>query len=691
MTDKRPPSLARAFAPPDGMRGEFGWMCGYSADAEFMEEAVTCFSGYVSSQRRREGRTYLALMLDPENNKQIPPSACHGVNHLPAVKDLWQKREFLKMHAKVALILFRHKSEDEHALRLIVSTGNWTRQTILKSLDLFWQAEVRFKGPAQEQELADCLEAWGFLRYLREFYDRRNFHPPLPAAEAGGPEIDYSPTIAAHDLFENKLAEARDLSKEKRKARFMDNREQPFLKLLAPGITALDKLNNGAPQPRNYLAMGSGFFQGESSSVLMDIEKELKKAKLLKPEPQIDVFINPASCQGLASASTRKDLTDKGWKIKEAATPKALFAKKNTRTLHAKFLFSANFKNGQKSRCSQPWVYLGSGNLTNPGFSNELSRGNLEAGVLFEPKENIYWEKQNEAEAWVEHRLPIRRNGEPIKDSQELKAGEKSSKTYAYFAAPVSALMWRAGENGAELAAPATAEPYEVFRVEAPDSPLPKSERESEPGVSVFAWPDDEPKPVEVEIRWQQGNKQKRERVPVMDKYGRLAAVETKPVSSMDKVMDLIEDFSACPESEEDPPPPPPTPEAPPTEAPPTDDRKTERQAANYPVRSMMKKLEQIAEKQTGLLEADWALWCSRLEETLTLAKDCPEAELFKKWQINPFTPLLEECFLPDFVAKEGQPGERKKKLEKALEKAARAWDVPGEGLGGLLSKGSGQ
>lgn len=54
------------------------------------------------------------------------------------------------------------------------------------------------------------------------------------------------------------------------------------------------------------------------------------------------------------------------------------------RSLHAKFIFSANWAKKKSNKCSSPWVYLGSGNLTKPGFMNKAgSVGNLEAGVVF--------------------------------------------------------------------------------------------------------------------------------------------------------------------------------------------------------------------------------------------------------------------------------------------------------------------
>jgi hypothetical protein len=59
----RPSSLAQIFEPPDEHQGVFGWLCGYSADAGFLEDAVERFSGLTQAQRAHQGRVMLAAVL----------------------------------------------------------------------------------------------------------------------------------------------------------------------------------------------------------------------------------------------------------------------------------------------------------------------------------------------------------------------------------------------------------------------------------------------------------------------------------------------------------------------------------------------------------------------------------------------------------------------------------------------------
>jgi hypothetical protein len=75
-----------------------------------------------------------------------------------------------------------------------------------------------------------------------------------------------------------------------------------------------------------------------------------------------------------------------GWSVRPAAAMEAVFGRHARRSLHAKFLFSAR-ERSNSAACGGAWVYLGSGNLTGPGFASPMSAhgGNLEAGVIFAP------------------------------------------------------------------------------------------------------------------------------------------------------------------------------------------------------------------------------------------------------------------------------------------------------------------
>ena len=149
------PSLAGHFDAPDDYVGHFGWLCGYSADAPFLDDALTRFTRMTAAQRAGQGRIFLAVMLDA-GNPPILSTDVPGVAHLLLKKG----QPFRLLHAKVALLGFRHRTEPGRWwLRLLVSTGNWTRQTVEESLDLAWRLDVTQKGC---EEAADGICCSGY-------------------------------------------------------------------------------------------------------------------------------------------------------------------------------------------------------------------------------------------------------------------------------------------------------------------------------------------------------------------------------------------------------------------------------------------------------------------------------------------------------------------------------------------------
>ena len=97
----RPPSLAQHFDAPEDYTGHFGWLCGYSADAFFLDDATERFTRLTHSQRAHQGRIALAVFLDP-GNPPISLLEAPSVAHLP-IKDNADK-PFKLLHAKVALL-----------------------------------------------------------------------------------------------------------------------------------------------------------------------------------------------------------------------------------------------------------------------------------------------------------------------------------------------------------------------------------------------------------------------------------------------------------------------------------------------------------------------------------------------------------------------------------------------------------
>ena len=431
----KPSSLAQLFEH-NKYQGMFGWLCGYSADVGFLEDAVERFSGLTRAQRAHQGKIMLAVMLDP-GNPQILPAQVPGVLHLPAKSP---KLPFLLLHAKVAVLGFRNR--DEFFIRVIVTTGNWTRQTLEESLDLAWHIDV---GTAVEdktvemirQERTDSAAAWSFLTSLRLHFDTRPLEIAKQFNSESGAAVEKAESWAV-----NMSAPHRGY-----RPRFFDNRERSLFQQLPDMVRV-----HAGHIARNYLALGSGFYESThsgSSDIPEKIFEVLRKSQLVTSSCRKRIFVNPLACQSIATCS--HNLASQDWVIRSACVP-AYFGSA-PRTLHAKFIFSAN-RREESNNCTSPWIYLGSGNLTNPGFKERAGdRGNLEAGVIFAPG-NLKWERLegDDNDNVVADLLPIRQSCDEGETILKLAAGEDmADRGAAFVAAPIALFLWLDSPNGQRL------------------------------------------------------------------------------------------------------------------------------------------------------------------------------------------------------------------------------------------------
>jgi hypothetical protein len=158
--------------------------------------------------------------------------------------------------------------------------------------------------------------------------------------------------------------------------------------------------------------------------------------------------------------------------------------------------------------------------------------------------------------------------------------------------------------------------------------------------------------------------------IPVVDKYGRIAATELLAID-IDEAWWQLADFplpaaedggsDGEDESNENK----------------GKDKATARsmQPTSYPIRQMMELIESIAAKQTGIDERDWGLWCNRLEQTLEQAAESAPVKYFRdKLALNPLSPLRHPAFRPSFA--ETFDSAHGKRYENTLRQIERAWRV---------------
>lgn len=679
-----PLSLVEHAAPPTDMTGHAGWICGFSADADFMEAFVERFTGRGRSARADLGRTFIGLCLD-RSQAQIPPGEVPGVLHLPARNDAPPYR---LMHAKVALLAFRNPSdESKWALRLLVTTGNWTRQTTEDSIDLVWRLDLaaedvlaRESDDALEQHRTDMAAARDFWRWLRQQYQCRVLEGD---AEVGKAQKTQGAAFAELERWTNRLKPRPNTT-----SRFIDTRQQALIAQLAGRV----KTHAGS-QRRNNLVLGSGFWEGGQTAGLpvvpQTIANALIDASLLTRSAKITLVVESDKCAALADEHVFNSMREAKWSLLHP-----LKADGDTRRLHAKFLFSAN-RQADGNGCASAWVYLGSGNLTPAGFLAGPRRDrNLEVGVIM-AADGLCWESAGRKSRLtpVGDRLPVDWDAH-ITDLSVLTAGDgPPERDTRFIAPPISHLVWTPGETVHFLTVPQGEDATGMVILGPSNQALTPNES------GQFLWDGEQPAHVGVG-RLDQNDGASTVLVPVLDRYGRLAARPLEPID-LEQAIELLDSFPTVPDGgdtgeDEDPPAPPDT------RNPPAAAGRTAPDA-RYAIRRTMQLIEAIAERQTMVPRADWTSWTQRLQCVLTQLGTLPKhgkvgqrghhdkgptrgalVEALLPLKINPLSCLREPPFLPDYV-KRGST--EFLALDEALSAAEANWDVTEfDGLGSRVS-----
>ncbi len=648
------PSLLRLFEPPEDHEGLFGWVCGFSADAGFLDAAAERFTRKPASVRARHGQLVLGAMLDPFHE---PIS----VLDVPGVVDLPLRtppgEAFRLVHAKIALLGFRGPSPGWR-LRVIVSTGNWTQQTLEDSLDLAWcfdvdRAELGQDDESLAQRCADVARASEILGWLGGHYDRS-------LVELAGRDSETS--LAVRQLAAQVALCASHAGTAK--PRIFDNRERSLL----DGLLGYLREHAGGTR-RNLLALGSGFFEagagGGVPPVLERTVREVDALGLLTQSASVDIYVNEKACQSVATSMGAID--DAGWRVRTPARP-LMFGAGSSRKLHAKFIFSAN---SRTEACTSVWLYLGSGNLTPAGFLNRAGRaGNFEAGVFLDfPR--LPWVAPAGTLA-VETLVPLQRNdeGRLSRNAPPSKGEPMPPRPPAFVAGPVAFLQWRPGPGGSgALTVPAggAAVPADLDVLDAGGEPC---AREGDGWVWRGAMPR------QAALRWDGGREGRS--VPVVDELGRVAAGEALALELADLASHLIA-FPARADDESDGDEDDPFQGGAAAGAPPQRPLGAERQAASYPVRTMMRQFEEIAQLQTTVSEADWPLWCVRLEEVLIRVVGSEGLIQFLRLGLDPLQVLWIDASRPAHACV--RDGDSAVRHDAVLARVAAAW-----GLGELQS-----
>lgn len=613
-------SLVDYFEAPRGYSGHFGWLCGYSASDDFLASALERFTGLSKAARAHLGQSKLALFLNA-HNAPISPIEVPGVVHC----QMRTPPPWKLLHAKVAILGFKpHDEQHGWRMRLLVSTGNWTRQSLEESLDVAWclelsAAALHAPGPDVQQSCADFRAAQTLFDEIAIWCDTSLLSLT----------VNNQPVLSslARQEVESWLAQCRKHARGT--SRLVDNRKKSLFSQLKSWLSARERAGK-----RNYLAMGSGFYEGgtgSSTSVPQKIVQLLQDEAVLTNTAKIELYVNPHACQGIARQA--EALKQQGITLRLPAQPTRI-----ERLLHAKFIFSANHRTAN-DMLTRAWLYLGSGNLTGPGFMQRMKPavGNLEAGVFFCPERMIKTAVRKQAtDIALSQLLPIQSDHDGADLDFPLSAGQEMDERPPHFAPPISGLQWQTTGEDKGLLSPTSTPATDIIVLDTAGAPCP-------PLSQGFIWQGDMPR--SVTLCWTAGAMTHRATIPVIDELGRIAATPLRRLN-LDEVLWQISHFPQTPDMEE-----------------------VESQGAqgdlllnsehswhdetastSQPIRQMMALIENIADCQTNLAEHQWLYWCRSLEQTLMQASGNPEIARFTDLHINPLSALKAAPFRPIFA-----------------------------------------
>ncbi|QEL21930.1 hypothetical protein FQV39_04555 [Bosea sp. F3-2] len=580
-------TLYTLFMPPQDCFGDFGLLCGFTATPQVLGQIRRIFTGEMA-------RPALAAFIHPTVN---------AVSDVPGLAWIWMRlrdRGYNLLHAKVALLGFRRRASDGYIIRLAVSTGNWTQDPLTDSIDLFWSIDV---DPARPdlQDVADLRAAWAMFEWLRG------------RADCALIDRDYD-----GQRPDTRLAAAVDsLPASTQRPRFIDSRTQA----LAPQVIA----RLGSSRKGNRLILGSGYFEtkGDGGAGLPErLRQALLRDKALTKDAELDLFLNPASCQSLAARA--QALTDAGWKLRQ---PVSMVHSQDAR-LHAKFVLLASGEQEITGR-----LYLGSGNLSRAGFETAADAGgNLEAGVILDLPKGLTWRRRD----GIRSLLPVQFN-ETVKLGTLLPGEDFERPEEPASLPPVSWLFWQDGT----LSAPENA----LLAVIGPDGA---------PRNTPCDWPAPAPAVVTLAVGgW---------RLPVIAEG--VLVVPRQPEMTVEDVLAGLGSFPEPPDRDQ--------PADGPEGGEPLADASDSPEAppATYAIRRMMHLLVRLGETQARIDPRDWQRWCRELRQNLDAIAPQEQAMIgfFRHALANPLPVLADPRMCPD--------GADESLLEAALTEAAKEWQL---------------
>jgi len=354
--------------------GDSGYICTYSADKEVLERVVETFNNGAKT------RNVIHLILGNGCKKLFGHIRTLGLDHEKVLKRT--------LHAKVCLLKFKRKNSKEICYRVIVTTGNLSKNSLKNDWDLYWYNDLVINTDCLgskkfAQERANIWAAKEFFEKLLEYYPENS----------GGNSNIYSKIDFDFKEFVKEL----ENTPKGKNPQFIHSIEKPLIEQITSKAQKLRGKEESTSYP--YLIVGSGFY-GEKKN-----EENIPDSLIQTVQKfQTDVFSkNKLKCCYVAYSHMLKDAvgaevvshqlvkrTSSSIDFRLCPVAKDETNKIN-KNLHAKFIFGS-FKGPSKPEnrtfFKRNFLYLGSGNISSEGLFQKGT--NIEAGVFIDLSQQTF-------------------------------------------------------------------------------------------------------------------------------------------------------------------------------------------------------------------------------------------------------------------------------------------------------------
>jgi len=637
--------LDALFAPEPNQFGTHMLICGLSADIETLERITSVFTGQSKVQRAANGLLRSVLMLDA-SARLLSPLAVPGMLQLaPCAATDWKQRTSL-MHAKVALMGYAASPfAAPTSLRLVVSTGNWTRETwgSGSQIDMFWSATCKTLQPGERptQAHADIAAALAFFEQLMS-----GLYPQSTTFLQG--QALAMPWL---EIWKVQLP----MDKPKTRTNFIHSLEKPLF----------DQIKKRFPKTGiSTLVAGSGFFEQASKGAASKPEVLARLEELGNPGKRylVSNTDQAGALAGWVGANLKKAGSGElgGWNLCAPADP--LQAKQTfARTfLHAKYIAGLKRVYASKNDTGTLGVlYLGSGNLSRAGLltsaslgagnSRRRQMGNIEAGIFMDEEIVIaqIWRALARGKPLTPEAMTamVPGDGEPIFEPRDpppvLFARAEGRRLYLVrSAAPPLALQLRITGTGDWLDIQAGQE-----EIALPDESIPPIVWVRLPATPSLANP---------EVH----------EVPVFSENG-IFCRQLPAELSADDVLDALLAFPAAPPYLPDP-------DAP-VEASGKFSTAGSDSARRYPLRLLASLIEAIGQRNCALTKEQFPFWLSQLRVLLLQQVSQADRSAVRRTGVDLFPALHQPGFTPPWL---NESPALKTSYESLVGDIQRAWTI---------------